>query len=139
MRRITPIGVGRPVAAPELVIDGAGAGIAGAGAIRPSTRSSSGSPHGASGWPTSSPAGRASAARADPPGRARGLARLRASSAGGERRMVPTRATHSAAADAAAGVSLGAILDCIALPVWVVDHDGVVVLANPAAVEALGY
>ena len=53
--------------------------------------------------------------------------------------MVPTRATHSAAADAAAGVSLGAILDCIALPVWVVDDHGLVVLANPAAVEALGY
>ena len=36
-------------------------------------------------------------------------------------------------------VSLGAILDCVALPVWVVDHEGIVVLANPAALAALGY
>lgn len=35
--------------------------------------------------------------------------------------------------------SLKAIVDCVALPVWVVDHDGVVVLANPAAISALGY
>jgi PAS domain S-box-containing protein len=31
------------------------------------------------------------------------------------------------------------ILDCVALPVLVVDHDGLVVLANPAALETLGY
>jgi PAS domain S-box-containing protein len=36
-------------------------------------------------------------------------------------------------------VSLKAILDCVALPVWVVDHEGLVVLANPAALEVLGY
>ena len=36
-------------------------------------------------------------------------------------------------------VSLQAILDCVALPVWVVDHDGLVVLANPAAIAVLGY
>ena len=36
-------------------------------------------------------------------------------------------------------VSLQAILDCVAIPVWVVDHDGIVVLANPRAVAALGY
>ena len=36
-------------------------------------------------------------------------------------------------------VSLQAILDCVALPVWVVDHAGRVLLANPAAVATLGY
>jgi PAS domain S-box-containing protein len=36
-------------------------------------------------------------------------------------------------------VSLEAILDCIALPVWVVDHAGLVLLANPAALETLGF
>jgi PAS domain S-box-containing protein len=36
-------------------------------------------------------------------------------------------------------VSLHAILNCVALPVWVVSHDGHVVLANPAAVATLGY
>ena len=35
--------------------------------------------------------------------------------------------------------TLQAILDCVALPVWVVDHEGFVVLANPAAVAVLGY
>jgi PAS domain S-box-containing protein len=35
--------------------------------------------------------------------------------------------------------SLKAILDCVALPVWVTDRDGLVVLANPAALAALGY
>jgi len=36
-------------------------------------------------------------------------------------------------------VSLKAILDCVAEPVWVVDHGGRVLLANPAAVATLGY
>ena len=36
-------------------------------------------------------------------------------------------------------VSLQAILDCVALPVWVVDHDGIVRAGQPAAVAALGY
>jgi PAS domain S-box-containing protein len=31
------------------------------------------------------------------------------------------------------------ILDCVALPVLVVDHEGLVVLANPAALQALGF
>jgi PAS domain S-box-containing protein len=35
--------------------------------------------------------------------------------------------------------ALEAIIACIALPVWVVDRHGTVVLANPAAVAALGY
>ena len=35
--------------------------------------------------------------------------------------------------------SLKAIVDCVAEPVWVVDHHGVVLLANPAAIATLGY
>jgi PAS domain S-box-containing protein len=34
---------------------------------------------------------------------------------------------------------LAAILDCVALPVWVVDHDGFVLFVNPAGLTALGY
>jgi PAS domain-containing protein len=28
---------------------------------------------------------------------------------------------------------LRAILDCVAVPIWLVDHEGLVVLPNPAA------
>ena len=31
------------------------------------------------------------------------------------------------------------ILECVAQPVWVVDHDGLVVFVNPAGLAALGY
>jgi len=34
---------------------------------------------------------------------------------------------------------LASILECVAQPVWVVDHDGCIVFANPAAIETLGY
>jgi len=34
---------------------------------------------------------------------------------------------------------LKAILDCVAQPVWVVDNDGLIRFANPAALAALGY
>ncbi|HUA46049.1 MAG TPA: PAS domain-containing sensor histidine kinase [Solirubrobacteraceae bacterium] len=34
---------------------------------------------------------------------------------------------------------LRAILDCVAQPVWVVDHDGLIRFANPAALATLGY
>ena len=34
---------------------------------------------------------------------------------------------------------LRAILDCVAQPLWVVDHDGLIRFANPAALSALGY
>ena len=34
---------------------------------------------------------------------------------------------------------LKAILDCVAQPVWVVDHGGLILFANPAALAALGY
>ena len=46
-----------------------------------------------------------------------------------------SRATEHAGTDA----SLQAILDHVALPVWVVDQEGTVLLANPAAVRTLGY
>jgi len=35
--------------------------------------------------------------------------------------------------------SMEAILECVAQPVWVVDHDGLVVFVNPAGLAALGY
>jgi PAS domain S-box-containing protein len=35
--------------------------------------------------------------------------------------------------------SMKAILECVAQPVWVVDHDGLVVFVNPAGLAALGY
>jgi PAS domain S-box-containing protein len=38
-----------------------------------------------------------------------------------------------------AGASVEAILDSIAQPVWVLDHAGIVVFVNPAALAALGY
>jgi PAS domain S-box-containing protein len=34
---------------------------------------------------------------------------------------------------------LRSVLQCVAQPVWVVDRDGPIVFANPAAVTALGY
>lgn len=34
---------------------------------------------------------------------------------------------------------LKAILDCVAQPVWVVDHDGLIRFANPASLSVLGY
>ena len=34
---------------------------------------------------------------------------------------------------------LKAILDCVAQPVWVVDHDGLIRFANPASLATLGY
>jgi PAS domain S-box-containing protein len=41
--------------------------------------------------------------------------------------------------DVVTHASLQAIVDCVAMPVWVVDHGGFVVLANPAALAALGF
>jgi PAS domain S-box-containing protein len=38
-----------------------------------------------------------------------------------------------------AAASLEAILDCVALPVWVVDQRGRVLFANPAALSAFGF
>jgi PAS domain S-box-containing protein len=34
---------------------------------------------------------------------------------------------------------VASILDCVAQPVWMVDHDGLIRFANPSAVAALGY
>jgi PAS domain-containing protein len=44
-----------------------------------------------------------------------------------------SRGTERDTGQGRADASLDAILQCVALPVWVVDHAGVVVLANPAA------
>ena len=50
-----------------------------------------------------------------------------------------SRATERDAGPGQSDASLQAILDHVSLPVWVVDHDGLLVLANPAAVRVLGY
>jgi PAS domain S-box-containing protein len=50
-----------------------------------------------------------------------------------------SRASERQVREAETDASLKAILDCVALPVWVVDHGGIVLLANPAAMSALGY
>jgi PAS domain S-box-containing protein len=47
--------------------------------------------------------------------------------------------SHTTLPDEDAPASLRAILACVAQPVWVVDHDGTIVFANPAAVSTLGY
>jgi PAS domain-containing protein len=49
------------------------------------------------------------------------------------------RPTDRDGAPAEPDVSLKAIVDSVALPVWVIDHDGRVILANPAAVAATGF
>src|SRR5829696_5505928 len=46
---------------------------------------------------------------------------------------------QSAVRERDAAASLNAIIACVAQPVWVVDHAGRIVFANPAAVAALGY
>jgi PAS domain S-box-containing protein len=50
-----------------------------------------------------------------------------------------SRATERDTGQVDTDASLKAILDCVALPVWVVDHDGLIMLANPAAVAAVGF
>jgi len=50
-----------------------------------------------------------------------------------------SRATASDSADVGSNAALQAILDHVALPVWVVETDGTVLFANPAAVATLGY
>ena len=49
------------------------------------------------------------------------------------------RATAAVTEQVEANSALKAILDCVALPVWVLDRDGLVLLANPAALDALGF
>ena len=50
-----------------------------------------------------------------------------------------SRATDFPAMPVEIDAYLQAILDSVALPVWVVDHSGSVLLANPAALAAIGY
>jgi PAS domain S-box-containing protein len=47
--------------------------------------------------------------------------------------------TQGSVADEDAAASLRAILATVAQPVWVVDRDGAIVYANPAAIATLGY
>ena len=49
--------------------------------------------------------------------------------------LLESRATEQVETDSA----LEAILDCVAVPVWVLDHEGLVLLANPAALDVLGF
>jgi PAS domain S-box-containing protein len=48
-------------------------------------------------------------------------------------------ATEPAVRDVQGDAWLEAILDCLAQPVSVVDHDGILIYVNPAGVAALGY
>jgi PAS domain S-box-containing protein len=52
---------------------------------------------------------------------------------------VTSRATARDATQPETTASLEAILDCVATPVWVVDQDGILLLANPAAVRTAGF
>ena len=52
----------------------------------------------------------------------------------------PTTAPAVREIDARRAVaSMEAILECVAQPVWVVDHEGLVAFVNPAGLAALGY
>ena len=54
--------------------------------------------------------------------------------------MDHTEPTNQPAVREAGSVaSMEAILECVAQPVWVVDHDGLVAYVNPAGLTALGY
>ena len=54
--------------------------------------------------------------------------------------MTPDEGTiQSTLPDVDAPASLRAIIACVAQPLWVVDHAGAIVFANPAALSALGY
>jgi PAS domain S-box-containing protein len=53
--------------------------------------------------------------------------------------MMRSTATELTSWNVEAQPFLKAILDCVAQPVWVVDHEGLIRFANPAAVVALGY
>jgi PAS domain S-box-containing protein len=59
--------------------------------------------------------------------------------AGGTAAMSEASGTQASMEDGRTAVSLTAIIECLAQPVWVVDHEGRVVFANRAAVVTLGY
>jgi PAS domain S-box-containing protein len=52
---------------------------------------------------------------------------------------VPRSLTHLAGLDVGAEDFLAAVLDTVEQPIWVVDPDGLIRFANPAALAALGY
>ena len=49
------------------------------------------------------------------------------------------RTTEPTGGDVGSVASMESILESVAQPVWVVDHDGMVVFVNPAGLAALGY
>ena len=57
----------------------------------------------------------------------------------GHANEVTATGTDSQDPAASGELLVASILDCVAQPVWMVDHNGLIRFANPSAVAALGY